>query len=42
MLEAQMRHTDDYQKAYRQWKKLKPMDLDAEHRLSREQAHARR
>ena len=42
MLEAQMRQTDDYQKAYRRWKKLKPMDIDAEHRLSREQAHARR
>jgi hypothetical protein len=42
MVEAQMRQTDDYQEAYRQWRELKPMDIDAEHRLSREDAHARR
>ncbi len=41
MLEAQMRQTDDYQDAYRLWQSLKPMDIDAEHRLSREDAHAR-
>lgn len=42
MLEAEMRQTDAYEKAYRRWKKLKPMDLDPDHRLSREEAHARR
>jgi hypothetical protein len=42
MLEAQMRQTDDYQEAYRRWQNLQPMDIDAEHRLSREDAHARR
>jgi hypothetical protein len=42
MLEAQMRQTDDYQEAYRRWQALKPMDLDAEHRLTRDDAHARR
>jgi len=41
MLEAQMRQTDDYQEAYRFWQSLKPMDIDAENRLSREDAHAR-
>jgi hypothetical protein len=42
MLEAQMRHSDDYQEAYEKWRELKPMDFDAEHRLTREEAHARR
>jgi hypothetical protein len=42
MLEAQMRRTDDYSGAYRRWKELPAMDLDAAGRLSREDAHARR
>jgi len=42
ILEAQMRQSDDYQEAYRRWQELKPMNLDAEHRLTREEAHARR
>jgi len=42
ILEAQMRKSDDYQEAYRRWRELKPMDIDAEHRLTREEAHARR
>jgi hypothetical protein len=42
MLEAQMRQTDDFQEAYRRWQNLEPVDIDAEHRLSREDAHARR
>jgi hypothetical protein len=42
MLEAQMRQTDDYQEAYRRWQVLKPMDIDSEHRLTRDEAHARR
>lgn len=42
MVEAQMRQTDDYQEAYRRWQELKPMDIDARNRLSRDEAHARR
>ena len=42
MLEAQMRQSDDYQEAYRRWQELKPTDIDAEHRLTREEAHVRR
>ena len=42
MVEAQMRQTDDYQEAHRRWQALKPMDIDAEHRLTRDEAHARR
>ena len=41
MLEAQMRQTDNYQEAYHRWKSIQPMDVDTEHRLSREDAHAR-
>jgi hypothetical protein len=42
MLEAQMRRSDDYSDAYRRWKELPAMDLDAANRLSREEAHERR
>ena len=42
MLEEQMRRSDDYSDAYRSWKELPAMDLDAANRLSREDAHARR
>jgi len=42
MIEAQMQRSDDYSDAYRRWKALPAMDLDAAHRLSREDAHARR
>ena len=42
MLERQMHMTDEYWRAYRRWKKLRTLDLDATHRLSREEAHARR
>jgi hypothetical protein len=42
MLEAQMQQTDDYQDAYCRWQELKPMDIDAAHRLTREDANARR
>lgn len=31
-----------YRDAHLQWKKLAPMDLDAERRLSRDDAHSRR
>ena len=42
MLEAQMRKTDDYQDSYRRWQQIKPMNLDAGNRLSREAAHGRK
>lgn len=43
MLEEQMRRSDGYWKAYRQWKKIRSIPgIDAAHRLSREEAHARR
>ncbi len=42
MLEAQMLRSDDYSDAYRRWKELPAMDLDAANRVSREDAHARR
>jgi hypothetical protein len=42
MLETQMRQSDDYREAYRRWQELKPMDIDAELRLTREEAHVRR
>lgn len=41
MLEAQMRKSDDYGDAFERWKKLKPMDLDAAHRLTRDEANSR-
>ena len=43
MLEDQMRQNDEYWAAYEKWKKIKPMPgLDAAHRLTREEANARR
>ena len=42
ILEAQMRQSDEYWKAYRHWSEIPLMDLGAKHRLTREQAHARR
>jgi hypothetical protein len=43
MLEDQMRRTDEYWAAYEKWKKIKPIaGLDAAHRLTREEANARR
>jgi len=42
MLEEQMRTSDEYWRAHRQWKKLPLMDIDAAGRLSRDEAHARR
>ena len=43
MLENQMRKSDAYMDAYRQWKELRPtMDIDAANRLTREAAHERR
>ncbi len=42
ILEAQMRRSDEYWEANRQWQEIPLMDLDAEQRLTRERAHARR
>ncbi len=43
MLEDQMRRTDDYWKAYRDWKKIEPApEFDASKRLTREETHERR
>ena len=42
MLEAQMRRSDDYGDAYRRWKALPGLDIDAANRLTREEANARR
>lgn len=42
MLEEQMRMSDEYWRAYRRWKRIPPMEIDARRRLNREQAHARR
>lgn len=43
MLDRQMRMSDQYWEAYRQWKKLGSIKgIDAAHRLSREEAHERR
>ena len=42
MLEAEMRRSDDYWRAYEDWKKLTPIDIDAENRLTREQANERK
>lgn len=42
LLENQMRLSDEHWRAYRQWKRVRSIDLDAAGRLSREEAHARR
>lgn len=42
MLEEQMRMSDEYWRAYRRWKRIPSLEIDARRRLSREQAHARR
>jgi hypothetical protein len=42
MLENQMRASDEYWRAYRQWKRIGALDVDAARRLSRKQAHARK
>jgi hypothetical protein len=43
MLEDQMRQNDDYWRAYEGWKKIGSIPgIDAAHRLSREEANARR
>lgn len=43
MLEDQMRQSDEYWKAYAKWKQIKPITgIDAAHRLTREDANARR
>jgi hypothetical protein len=42
MLKSQMRMSDDYDRAQRQWKKIGGFPIAAANRLSREEAHERR
>jgi hypothetical protein len=43
MLENQMKLTDEYWRAFEEWKKIGPIrGIDAAGRLNREQAHGRR
>jgi len=42
MLETQMRMSDKYWRAYRRWKRIQRLPVDAANRLPREEAHARR
>jgi len=43
MLENQMRLSDDYWRAYKQWRKIGSIQgIDAAGRMSRDRAHARR
>ena len=41
MLENEMRMSGEYRRAYRRWKRIQSVPLDAA-RLSRQEAHARR
>jgi hypothetical protein len=41
MLESQMRMGDEYKRAYRRWKKIQNLPVDAANRLSRDEAHER-
>ena len=41
MLRDKMHLSDEYWRAYEQWKTLPLLDVDAAHRLSREDAHER-
>ena len=43
MLERQMRLSDEYWKAFEQWKSVRPTaGISASHRMSRAEAHERR
>jgi hypothetical protein len=42
MLEDQMRTSDEYWRAYHQWRSIRGAGAGAAHRLSRDEAHARR
>ncbi len=42
MLEREMRASDEYWRAFEDWKKLKPMPIQAAKRMTREEAHERR
>ena len=42
MLEEQMKHSNTYQEAYRQWLEIKPMGLGAANRMTRQEALDRR
>jgi hypothetical protein len=40
-LVGRMLQSDDYRDAWHRWHRIAPMDVDAEHRLSRDDAHSR-
>jgi hypothetical protein len=42
VLESQMRMGEGYDRAYRRWKRLRNLPIEAANRLSREEAHERR
>jgi hypothetical protein len=43
LLEEKMgRRSAEYWAAFEEWKKIKAFDIDAEHRMTREEAHERR
>jgi hypothetical protein len=42
MIRRERLGSDSYQAAYRRWKRLKPLDVYASRRMSREEAHERR
>lgn len=42
MIEEKMGRDEAYWAAYRRWKSIPLMDLDAENRMTREEAHERR
>jgi hypothetical protein len=41
LLENQMRMSDGYDRAYRRWRELRSLPIDAANRLSRDVAHQR-
>ena len=38
---SEVKRSAEYQEAYSQWRMIGPMDLNAEERMSREEAHSR-
>jgi hypothetical protein len=41
IIEHEMKKTDDYWKAFEDWKKIEPIPLDAKNRMTREEVHER-
>ena len=42
LLKEKMRVTDEYRTAFERWKQIKAFDIDAEHRMTRDETHERR